>query len=153
MARAISVKVSRTKIIEALQSRLSEMITQKEAYDNAVKDYEKAKSDWVFNVSQLALSSDEVELNMEKTNVYTESWRTKNSNYALVEIAMDIPKHLLLEQPKEPENPFQSYGWGRNYVGGFSDRKQEIENAIRILQLSEEEVVSTSTYQSVSRYL
>lgn len=151
--KAISVKVSRTKIIDALQSRLSEMISQKEAFDKAVKDYEKAKSDWVFNVSQLALGSDEAELNVEKTHIFTESWRTKSQNHFQVEIVLDIPKHLISEQPEEPENPFKSYGWGRNYVGGFDDRKHEIENAIRILQLSDEEVVNTSTYNSVSKYL
>ena len=69
--KSINVKVSRVKIIDALQSRLSEMISQKEAFDKAVKDYEKAKSDWVFNVSQLALGSDEAELNVAKTHVFT----------------------------------------------------------------------------------
>jgi len=31
--------------------------------------------------------------------------------------------------------------------------KEEISNAIRILQLTDEEVVSTSTYNSIARYL
>jgi hypothetical protein len=152
--KAINVKVSRVKIIDALQSRLAQMISDKEAYDKAEKKYEKDKADWVFKVSELALKSNKIELNADKTNVYTNGhYRTKSSKHALVEIVLDVPLNLLPPQPEEPKYPFRSEGYGRNYVGGFDDRKQEIENAIRILQLSDEEVVSTSTYQSVSRYL
>jgi hypothetical protein len=56
-------------------------------------------------------------------------------------------------EPEAPKPPFQSQGYGRNYIGGFEDRLAEIQNAIRVLSMSDEEVVSTSTYQSVSRYL
>jgi hypothetical protein len=35
----------------------------------------------------------------------------------------------------------------------YKEQKEEIENAIRILKMTDEEVVSTSTYQAVARYL
>jgi hypothetical protein len=35
----------------------------------------------------------------------------------------------------------------------YKDTVDEIENAIRILKLTDEEVVSTSTYNSIARYL
>jgi hypothetical protein len=35
----------------------------------------------------------------------------------------------------------------------YRDDVEEIENAIRILKLTDEEVVSTSTYNSIARYL
>jgi hypothetical protein len=35
----------------------------------------------------------------------------------------------------------------------YREMKEEISNAIRILQLTDEEVVSTSTYNSIAKYL
>jgi hypothetical protein len=152
--KAINVKVSRVKIIQALEDKLAEMQKQKQEYDNAEKAYEEAKSEWIFNVAELALKSDKVTLDTNSTHVYKDHWRTKNSSLAKVEVCFDIPIDMLPEEPTQPmSDPFKSSGYGRNYVGGFNDRAEEISNAIRILKLSDEEVVSTSTYQSVSRYL
>ncbi len=38
-------------------------------------------------------------------------------------------------------------------VHNYRDTKEEIENAIRILKMTDEETVSTSTYNSIARYL
>jgi hypothetical protein len=151
--KAINVKVSRVKIIQALEDKLAEMQNLKQEYDNAEKAYEEAKSEWIFNVAELALKSDKVTLDTNSTNVYKDHWRTKNSSLAKVEVCFDIPIDMLPEEPQQAKDPFKSSGYGRNYVGGFNDRAEELSNAIRILKLSDEEVVSTSTYQSVSRYL
>ena len=56
-------------------------------------------------------------------------------------------------EPEAPQNVFQSSGYGRTYIGNYEERIAEMQNAIRILNMSDEELVSTSTYQSVSRYL
>jgi len=50
--------------------------------------------------------------------------------------------------PKEPEKDFETFS-----VYNYREQKEEISNAIRILKMTDEEVVSTSTYQAVSRYL
>jgi hypothetical protein len=52
------------------------------------------------------------------------------------------------EMPVEPEKDFDSLS-----VYNYREQKEEISNAIRILKMTDEEVVSTSTYQAVSRYL
>lgn len=151
--KSINVKVSRLKIIDALQSRLAVMVSEKEAYDKAREQYDKDRADWIFKVSELALSSDKVTLNGDRSSVNVSNWRTKDSQHVLVEVVLDFPKEMLPPEPKEPENPFSSHGYGRNYIGNFEERKEEIRNAVHILSLSDEEVVSTSTYQSVTKYL
>jgi hypothetical protein len=35
----------------------------------------------------------------------------------------------------------------------YKEQKEEIENAIRILKMTDEETVNTSTYNAVARYL
>jgi hypothetical protein len=71
-----------------------------------------------------------------------------------VELSFHLPLSVAnAPQPEAPKQPFQSNGYGRDYVGNYEQRIAEIQNAIRVLNMSDEEVVSTSTYQSVSRYL
>ncbi len=51
-------------------------------------------------------------------------------------------------------------GKGKDCVDGeiihqhtYREQKEEMENAIRILKMTDEEVVNTSTYNAVARYL
>jgi hypothetical protein len=60
--------------------------------------------------------------------------------------------------PPEVQTPTKPYGggrgYGRNYVSNdYDDIVADLTNAIRMLKLSDEEVVSTATYASVSRFL
>ena len=52
------------------------------------------------------------------------------------------------DMPVEPKKDFESIGHHT-----YREQKAEIENAIRILKMTDEETVSTSTYQAVARYL
>jgi len=53
-----------------------------------------------------------------------------------------------LELPAEPERDFKMLG---SY--DYEQQKEEISNAIRILKMTDEETVSTSTYNAISKYL
>ena len=50
--------------------------------------------------------------------------------------------------PKEPERDFEVI-----HVHTYREMKEEIQNAIRILKMTDEEVVSTSTYNAIAQYL
>jgi hypothetical protein len=39
------------------------------------------------------------------------------------------------------------------HASTYNEMKEEMSNAIRILQLTDEQTVSTSTYNSIARYL
>jgi hypothetical protein len=52
------------------------------------------------------------------------------------------------EFPTEPERESEVM-----HQHSYREMKEEISNAIRILQLTDEEVVSTSTYNSIAKYL
>ena len=52
------------------------------------------------------------------------------------------------EFPTEPERELEPMS-----IHNYRDAKEEISNAIRILQLTDEETVSTSTYNSIAKYL
>jgi hypothetical protein len=50
--------------------------------------------------------------------------------------------------PKEPTKDFVVM-----HQHSYLEQKNEIANAIRILKMTDEEVVNTSTYNAVARYL
>jgi hypothetical protein len=151
MARAISVKVSRVKVIEALRNKLSTMALEREEYLRAEEQYEEDHKAWKENLANQVL------VHFPKVDENSRSIHFRSSYYGdkkiVAEISVTFSEGYLPEEPKRPENPHQSHGYGRDHVGGYDDRVREINNAINLLLLSDEEVVNTSTYNSVSRYL
>jgi hypothetical protein len=149
--KAINVKVARTKVIKALEVKVEEMKNQQMNFDLAYAKFESDYADWKSKVAQIAYSHLDSVSDKSKTISVRNAWH--NDDKTRVDVEVEIDKTLLPAEPESPKNPFQSQGYGRNYIGGFEDRLAEITNAIRVLSMSDEEVVSTSTYQSVSRYL
>jgi hypothetical protein len=149
--KAINVKVARTKVIKALEVKVQEMQNQQMNFDLAYAKFESDYADWKSKVAQIAYSHLDSVSDKSKTISVRNAWH--NDDKTRVDVEVEIDKTLLPAEPESPKNPFQTSGYGRNYIGGFEDRLAEITNAIRVLSMSDEEVVSTSTYQSVSRYL
>jgi leucyl aminopeptidase (aminopeptidase T) len=52
------------------------------------------------------------------------------------------------EFPAEPTRDFEQI-----HQHSYREMKEEMENAIRILKMTDEETVSTSTYNAIARYL
>jgi len=151
--KAINVKVARTKVIKALEVKVEEMKNAQMNYELVHAKYETDIEQWRKEVAELALSHKDSILGENVTINEAGSWRVPNG-FIGVELSFHIPISVAnAPQPQAPAQPFQSNGYGRDYVGNYEQRIAEIQNAIRVLNMSDEEVVSTSTYQSVSRYL
>lgn len=151
--KAINVKVARTKVIKALEIKVQEMKNTQMNFTLAYDKYESDFAQWRKEIADLALSHKDSILGENVTINEAGSWRVPDG-FIGVELSFHLPLSVAnAPKPEAPKNPFQSNGYGRNYIGNYDDRIAEIENAIRVLSMSDEEVVSTSTYQSVSRYL
>ena len=136
--KAISVKIATPKVIKALETRLAELEKNYASQEANEGKYNKAMEKWRKEIFAYAIT------NIKKAeNVRTNyrSWNnTLNIDFDLTTSESDLPK--------EPERDFEQIG-RHNYL----EQKQEIENAIRILKMTDEEVVNTSTYNAVARYL
>lgn len=150
MSKGISVKVSRIKVLEALMGKLDDMEFEQAKYKTDVEQYEKDKDNWKDAVAQIAFANFDI-TSTNKKNVVVRNWG--NEDYTRVEVEVHIDNNKLPKEPQRPKDPFESRGHGRNYIGGYDDRKADILNAIRILQLSDEDTVNTATYASVTKYL
>lgn len=136
--KAISVKIRKEKVINALEVKLATVKTDKANEKVNEEKYEKAKEKWQKDLIKIAIArfaeAKDVRANYRSWN------STLNVDFDLTMSEKDIPK--------EPER--------EGYVmrdHEYKDMVEEIENAIRILQMSDEEVINTSTYNSIARYL
>jgi len=136
--KAISVKIATTKVIKALETKLAEIETAYKKQDENEAKYQKAFAKWQKEVVKFALD------NISKAENVRTNYRSWNTQ---LNVDFDI-KCDEKDFPKQPERDFETY-----HVQNYRATKEEIENAIRILKMTDEEVVSTSTYNAIAQYL
>ena len=149
MSKGINIKVSKDKLVTALKEKLSEVCLKQTLYEGAVKTHEDNWKDYQEAVKKIALKN----LNLV-TDVVKSRWQSDDT-ITVFEITVKVDNDKLPTEPKEPTPPYRGgRGHGRNYVSNdYDDIVADLTNAIRMLELSDEDVVSTATYASVSRYL
>ena len=140
MARSkpISVKIATTKVIKALETKLAQINADFTKQDEYEAKYQKAVEKWQKEVGKWAVGQISKAQNL-RTNY--RSWnKTLNVDFDLTCEENDFPK--------EPEKDFEVI-----HRHTYNEMKEELENAIRILKMTDEELVSTSTYNAIARYL
>jgi hypothetical protein len=133
MSRALSVKVATPKVIKALEAKLeagTKAITNNE---KKRKEYEKVEKAWAKEVSEIAYK------HISKAEVSaSDNWRGEtNVNIQFATGVVKFPEKPTIELEQE---------LGRYEV-------TEIENAIRILKMTDEETVNASTFKTIAQYL
>jgi len=136
--KSISVKIATPKVIKALEVRLAELNTNYANQEVNEAKYAKAMEKYKKEVIAYAIS------NVKKAENFRTNYRSWN-NTLNIDFDLTVAESDL---PKEPEREFEQMG-RHNYL----EQKQEIENAIRILKMTDEETVNTSTYNAIARYL
>jgi len=136
--KAISVKIPTQRVIEALQKSLDKLELDYTSQEANEARYELLRKAWQKEVQDYAIA------NISKAENFRTNYRSWN-NSLNIDFDLTVSDKDL---PKEPEKDFETFS-----VYNYREQKEEISNAIRILKMTDEEVVSTSTYQAVSRYL
>jgi len=136
--KSISVKIATPKVIKALETRLAELETNYANQEANEAKYTKAMEKYKKEVIAHAVA------NIKKAENFRTGCRSWN-NTLNIDFDLTVSESDL---PKEPEREFEQMG--RHH---YLEQKQEIENAIRILKMTDEETVNTSTYNAIARYL
>jgi hypothetical protein len=136
--KSISVKIATPKVIKALETRLAELETNYANQEANEAKYTKAYEKYKKELISYAVA------NIKKAENFRTNYRSWN-NQLNIDFDLTVTQADL---PTEPEREFEQMG-RHNYL----EQKQEIENAIRILKMTDEEVVNTSTYNAIARYL
>ena len=136
--KAISVKIATPKVIKALEQALNKLELDWTSQEANETKYNKAMEKWRKEVAKFAMDRFAKAENL-RTNY--RSWNnTLNVDFDLTVSEKDFPK--------EPERDYVTL-----HQHSYNEQKEEIANAIRILKMTDEEVVNTSTYNAVARYL
>jgi len=136
--KAISVKIATEKVIKALEQSLNKLELDWTSQEANEAKYQKAYKTWQKELQEFAIA------NIKKAENFRTSYRSWNKT-------LNIDYDIITNEdslPKEPERDFEQL-----HQHSYREMKNEIENAIRILKMTDEEVVSTSTYNAISRYL
>jgi hypothetical protein len=146
MSKGINIKVSKDKLLGALEEKLRLVQTTQAEYEHQLKISEEEEKDYKEQVKKIVAS------NPQFMGEVAHNWR---GNGNVFEIVVEIPQSLMPAEVQTPTKPYGGgRGYGRNYVSNdYDDIVADLTNAIRMLKLSDEDVVSTATYASVSRYL
>lgn len=137
--KAISVKIATPKVIKALETKLAELNTN---WTN--QEANEAKFQKAFEKHRKELVSYAI-ANIKKAENFRTNYRSWNGT---LNIDFDLTGLSESDLPKAPERDFEQL-----HAHTYKEMKEEIENAIRILKMTDEEVVNTSTYNAVARYL
>ena len=137
--KSISVKIATSKVIEALEKSLAEKNAYRDEYKVLKAQYDKDLANWENEVSTKILKVGKPD-QVRVSNRY--SW-SPEKGYEIVATFI-VPFDSVPPKPEAPE-----------YISESTIREdiKEMENAVRILKMTDEEVVSTSTYNSIARFL
>ena len=135
--KSISVKIATTKVIKALETKLAQLQKDKANQASNEEKFQKALEKYNKEVAKLALDK------MSKAQDLSAHKRYNGE----VSIQFTLPAGSIT-LPDEPQREYDNY-----HEWQYKEMVEEIENAIRILKMTDEEVVSTSTYNAIARYL
>ena len=135
--KAIQVKIATSKVIKALETKLAQLQKDKANQKDNEERFKKAHDKWSKDVAKLALGAIAKAEDLQANLRYN----------GMINVDFNLPKGCI-DLPKEPEKDFDTY-----HDWQYKEMVEEIENAIRILKMTDEEVVSTSTYNSIAKYL
>jgi hypothetical protein len=133
MARAISVKVATPKVIKALEAKLEAGKKAVTNNEKKRKEYAKVEANWSKEVADLAIKH----ISKAEVSAY-ENYRSE------LQVTINLPAGTL----KFPEKPNLEL---EQELSRYE--VSEIENAIRILKMTDEETVNASTFKSIAQYL
>jgi hypothetical protein len=136
--KAIQVKIPTAKVIKALETRLAKLEADYTKQDENEAKFQKKMEAWKKEIGKWAIGQFSKAENL-RTN-YRQWNKTLNVDFDLTVNEKDFPA--------EPVKDYEQI-----HQHSYREMKDEMENAIRILKMTDEETVSASTYNAIARYL
>ena len=137
-SKAINVKIQTVKVIKALEASLAKLEKDYLAQEANEAKYQKAYKAWQKEIGKWAIA------NFSKSENLRTSYRSWNKT-------LNVDFDIITEESSFPVEPEKDYEF--IHPSTYRESKKELENAIRILKMTDEETVNTSTYNAVAEYL
>jgi hypothetical protein len=136
--KAISVKIPTQRIITSLEQALNKLELDYTSQEANEAKYQIAYKKWQKELADYAIA------HFSKAENIRTNYRSWNKT-------LNVDFDIVGSETEFPAEPVKDFDTIHNHT--YKEMKEEISNAIRILKMTDEETVSTSTYQAVARYL
>ena len=136
--KAISVKIPTERVIKALEQALNKLELDYTSQEANEAQYQKAREVWQKEIGQWAIA------HFSKAENLRTNYRSWNKT-------LNVDFDIIVSESEFPAEPEKNYEQIHQHT--YREQKEEISNAIRMLKMTDEEVVNTSTYNAVARYL
>jgi hypothetical protein len=136
--KAIQVKIPTAKVIKALETRLAKLEADYTKQDENEAKFQKKVDAWKKEIGKWAISQ------FSKAENLRTNYRSWNNS-------LNVDFDLTVKEGDFPAEPVKDFE--QIHQHSYREMKEEMENAIRILKMTDEETVSTSTYNAIARYL
>ena len=136
--KAISVKIPTQRVITSLEQALNKLELDYTSQEENEAKYNKAYEAWKKEIGEWAIA------NFSKAENLRTNYRSWNNT-------LNVDFDLTVKEGDFPAEPVKDFEQIHQHT--YREMKEEISNAIRILKMTDEEVVNTSTYNAVARYL
>jgi hypothetical protein len=136
--KAINVKIATPKVITALTNKLAELEANYKKQDENEAKYQELHDAWKKELFTFAIA------NIDKAQNVRTNYRQWSNN-------LNVDFDLTVKESEFPAEPTRDFEQIHQHT--YREMKEEMENAIRILKMTDEETVSTSTYNAIARYL
>ena len=136
--KAISVKIPTQRIITSLEQALNKLELDYTSQEANEAQYQIAYKAWQKELADYAIA------HFSKAENIRTNYRSWNKT-------LNVDFDIVGSETQFPAEPVKDFDTIHNHT--YKEMKEEISNAIRILKMTDEETVSTSTYQAVARYL
>jgi hypothetical protein len=136
--KAINVKIATPKVITALTNKLAELEANYKKQDENEAKYQELHDAWKKELFTFAIA------NISKAENVRTNYRQWSNN-------LNVDFDLTVKETEFPTEPTREFEQIHQHT--YREMKEEISNAIRILLMTDEETVSTSTYNAIARYL
>ena len=136
--KAISVKIPTQRVIAGLEASLAKLEMDYATQSAKEAQHTLAYEAWKKQIGEWAIA------NFSKAENLRTNYRNWNNT-------LNVDFDIITKEGTFPAEPSKDFEVIHQHT--YREQKEEITNAIRILKMTDEEVVNTSTYNAVARYL
>jgi hypothetical protein len=141
MARSVSVKIPTSVVIEMLETKLAEMTKAETDYPKLLSAYKKDIATFTADLIDLVGKNKKSVVDYSDYS-FDESNIAINSDYR-GSITIAVGKQLVSKVGTKPQRPEDPDHYGNR------QKKEQLEKTLKLLRLTDQETITSSTYNSV----
>jgi hypothetical protein len=134
----INVKIPTASIVKALEERLAKVKSDYAKQDELEAKFQKKLEAWKKEIGKWAFA------NFSKAQDLRTNYRAWNKT-------LNVDFDIIVSEKDFPAEPVRDYE--QIHESKYREQVEEMENALRILSMTTDTEVSTSTYNAICRYL